>query len=111
MSAMVKSNKSRVPQGLSNSLKPTKSEGIPYRQFFETIYKAMPVELGVMISSVPRGGLQVAQPQRVPEGFLKGYSREFHAEDRLSWQAILKGQPVTGTQAISGYENSKYRAF
>ena len=35
-------------------------------------------------------GLQVAQPSNVPEALLKSYSKGFHTEDRISWQAILR---------------------
>src|SRR3954467_6798889 len=100
MTTMVKAKQSRVPQGLSSALKFTKGEGIPYRQFFEALFRAIPMELAVVVSSLPRGGLQVVQPQRVPEGFAKGYTKEFNSEDRATWQAIIKRQAVSGQMAF-----------
>ncbi len=43
---------------------------------------------------MPRGGLQVAQPARLPAGLLKSYAQGAHAEDRLSWQSILRSKPA-----------------
>ena len=54
----------------------------------------MPGAVAMVITTLPRGSLQIAQPARLPEGLLKEYSREFHLEDRLTWQAILNGEPV-----------------
>jgi len=49
---------------------------------------------GLVLSTLPRGGLQVAQPANASESIVKAYAEGLHASDRLTWQAILKGQPV-----------------
>jgi AraC-like DNA-binding protein len=91
-------------------IKSTKGESLPYRQIFDAIAKAIPSAQVLMVSSLPRGGLQIVQPSNCPELLVKGYNRELHAEDRLTWQAILKGKPVKGVQAwgSGGYEASRY---
>lgn len=47
-----------------------------------------------MITSLPRGGLHITQPLNVSETVMRSYGEGLHAEDRLSWQAILGGEPV-----------------
>ncbi len=69
-------------------------DALPYKQAFELVENAMPVAQVVLVTTMPRGSLQIAQPARLPELFLKSYAREFHLEDRLTWQSILSGQPV-----------------
>ncbi|HWE04615.1 MAG TPA: AraC family transcriptional regulator [Tepidisphaeraceae bacterium] len=64
------------------------------RTLLENLKKSVPFSGGLLISVVPRGGLQIAQPAHVPEALLKSYSRGFDMEDRLSWQTIFKGKPL-----------------
>src|SRR5205823_6800020 len=49
---------------------------------------------GLVVTSLPRGGLQIVQPAHVPESVVKDYSRGLHAEDRPVWRAILEREPV-----------------
>src|SRR5688500_16820440 len=95
---------------LASLLKAGKGESLPYRQLFDAIVKAIPCAQVVMVSSLPRGGLQIVQPSNCPEILVKGYNRELHTEDRLTWQTILKGKPVKGSVAWSNgaYESSRY---
>jgi AraC-like DNA-binding protein len=83
---------------------------LPYRQIFDAVAKAIPCAQVLMVSSLPRGGLQIVQPSNCPEILVKGYNRELHTEDRLTWQAIQKGVPVKGTTAwnAADYESSRY---
>lgn len=48
-----------------------------------------------MLTSLPRGTLQIAQPARVPELLLKGYARAAYAHDRLSWRAMFEQRVVS----------------
>jgi AraC-like DNA-binding protein len=95
---------------LASLLKAGKGESLPYRQLFDAIVKAIPCAQVVMVSSLPRGGLQIVQPPHCPEVLVKGYNRELHTEDKLTWTAIQKGKPVKGTQAWGGgvYESSRF---
>ena len=61
---------------------------------FEAIRKAVPTTAGLVISTLPRGNIQIVQPMNVSDGLLKAYSRGFHAEDTLSWQAIARNKPL-----------------
>jgi len=95
---------------LASLLKAGKGESLPYRQLFDAIVKAIPCAQVVMVSSLPRGGLQIVQPPHCPEVLVKGYNRELHTEDKLTWTAIQKGKPLKGTHAwgTGAYEGSRY---
>jgi AraC-like DNA-binding protein len=60
----------------------------------DSLKKAVPFTRGLVLTTVPRGGLQLAQPSNAPEALLKSYAKGFHTEDRLSWQAIVKRKAV-----------------
>ncbi|HEY1686801.1 MAG TPA: AraC family transcriptional regulator [Tepidisphaeraceae bacterium] len=102
---MSKSN-SRFSSSLNSLLKNNKSETFSYRQIFEWVGKYVPFEIGLIVSTMPRGGLQIVQPQRIPETMARLYSKQFHAEDKVTWQAILDQKAVTGKQ-VWGSEYSK----
>jgi AraC-like DNA-binding protein len=107
---MIKSNVAAASGEVSSLMKSSKGESLPYRQIFDAIAKAIPSAQVLMVSSLPRGGLQIVQPSNCPEILVKGYNRELHSEDRLTWQAIVKGKPVKGTTAwgSGAYEGSRY---
>jgi AraC-like DNA-binding protein len=107
---MTKSNLAPNSAEIGSLLKSAKGESLPYRQIFDAIAKAIPCAQVVTVSCLPRGGLQIVQPSNCPEILIKGYNRDLHTEDRLSWQAILKGKPVKGSVAwASGaYEGSRF---
>ena len=72
-------------------------ESQPFKQALDVIEKAVPATVAVIVSTLPRGSLQIVQPPKLPEGLLKGYSREFHLDDRLTWQAILEDNTVVAS--------------
>lgn len=74
-----------------------KHDGVPYRQLLEGLGKQVPFTEGIVTTTLPRGSLQIVQPARVPEALLKEYAREYHLHDKLTWQAILRQQPVTAS--------------
>ncbi len=63
-----------------------------------------------MISSVPRGRLQIVQPQKVSDSLVRAYDREFHTEDLASWTAITDQQAVR-TARGSRYAQDFLREF
>jgi AraC-like DNA-binding protein len=62
----------------------------------ELLKKQLPFAQGLVVSSLPRGELQVVQPSQVSESLIKAYSNGFHTEDFASWQAILRQKVVRG---------------
>ena len=80
------------------------------RQVFDLIQQLVPFSQGLIISTMPRGSVHVVQPPRVPETLLKSYFRDQHAEDRVAWNAILRGQTTRGSEQWSAadFANSPY---
>src|SRR3954464_6752651 len=107
---MTKSNVASNSSEIGSLIKSVKGESLPYRQIFDSIAKAIPCAQVVMVSTLPRGGLQIVQPSNCPEILVKGYNRELHTEDGMIGRAIRKGKPVKGTTAwgSGGYEGSRY---
>jgi AraC-like DNA-binding protein len=70
----------------------------------------LPFTEALVISSLPRGSLQILQPPRLSEGLLKLYAREMHACDRLTWQTVSRGQAVRANESWSPgeFENSRF---
>jgi AraC-like DNA-binding protein len=66
--------------------------------------KVVPSAAGLIVSTLPRGDLQVVQPSNVSDGLLKAYARGFHTEDALTWQAIARHQPLRARDVWSEAE-------
>jgi hypothetical protein len=64
------------------------------RQVFDFLHQLVPFTQGLIISTLPRGSVHIVQPGRCPETLLKAYYRDLHKEDRLAWNAILRGQTL-----------------
>ena len=73
---------------------------LPLKHAVELIEKAVPAAQVAIITTLPRGSLQIIQPPRIPEPLLKGYIREYHLEDRLTWQTILGGKAITAASIL-----------
>jgi AraC-like DNA-binding protein len=63
------------------------------RQLLEQVRKAVPSTQGLIVTTVPRGGLQVMQPSSISDSLVKAYVTTLHMEDRLTWQTVLKHKP------------------
>ncbi len=62
-----------------------------FRQAFEHLAQAVGFTEGVVITTLPRGTLQITQPINVSESLSKPYARQYHAEDRPTWHVIATG--------------------
>jgi AraC-like DNA-binding protein len=85
-------------------LKTVRGETVNYAALFDQIRSMVEMAEGVIVTTLPRGGLQIAQPQQVSESLLRSYVREFHASDRPSWTSIAKQQPVRALDCWSAAE-------
>ena len=45
----------------------------------------------VLLTTMPRGGLQVCRSLRTNETIVRRYAAETHADDRVAWQALQRG--------------------
>ena len=86
--------------------KTARNEGQQYKQIADVLQDAVGGAVSVIVTTLPRGSLQIAQPAKVSESLLKGYQRELHLEDRLTWQAIMTGKPVTSADVFD--DNARY---
>src|SRR5690349_20817565 len=77
----------------------SRTDAVPFRQMFDALQKNVPFAEGLVITTLPRGSLQIAQPPKLPEALMKDYAREFHLHDRLTWRAILSGKPIAAAEA------------
>jgi AraC-like DNA-binding protein len=100
----------RESRDLNSLLKSAKGEALPYRLIFDAISHVIPFTEALIVTSLPRGGLQIAQPQRLPDSLVKAYSKEFHLMDRPTWQAIAKHRAVRARECwpAGEYETSRY---
>jgi AraC-like DNA-binding protein len=99
---MVRKAPNAAGQGLLEFTQSARGETFPFRQFFDLLREAVDHGQGFLVSSLPRGGLQIVQPPRLPELLIRAYGREFHAYDRAAWGAIVQGKPVARDERGSG---------
>ena len=99
-----------TPPDKSNSNSGNKADLQAYRHFSESLQEEIPCGQVILLSTLPRGGLQIVQPQRVSELFLKSYGREWQSEDDAVWQAIATGKPVKG-KSSSKYVSTFLKSF
>jgi AraC-like DNA-binding protein len=93
-----------------------KGDSAIHRQFGEHLAREISSSEVLLMSTLPRGGLQILQPSKVPEAFLKAYARQWQTEDDAAWRAITTGMPVRGdvgaryTEMFLGSFDYKYVA-
>ncbi len=82
------------------------------RQILESLEKSISGAVTWVISSFPRGSTQIIQPAKVPQSLLKAYVKDFHVDDRATWQAISQHKPLDEKGAWDGFhggfEQSRY---
>jgi AraC-like DNA-binding protein len=72
----------------------TSREQVSARQLLDALRKVAPFSQGILVTTMPRGGLQIAQPAHLPESIVKTYNRGLHADDRAVWRAMTEQEPV-----------------
>ena len=104
---MSKLKPSKPSADLKGTLKLNRPEAIGYRQIFEMIGQRMPIAEGLVVTTLPRGSLQIAQPAKLPEPLLKAYAKGLHAEDKLTWATILQNKAVSEGE-VAGFGEGRY---
>ena len=89
---------------------PPRGDGAAYRQLVDAVAKDLINTNVVLLSTVPRGGLQPLQPVKLADTLVKPYVREWQAEDESSWKAIATGKTVKAA-ASSRYVEGFLRPF
>src|SRR5438045_1505971 len=88
------------------------SSSLSQRQIIENLAKAVPSTECWAVSTLPRGGAQVAQPGKVNESLTRAYARDFHTEDAATWAIAASGSRKSGRAADlwpnGSFEDSRY---
>jgi AraC-like DNA-binding protein len=71
-------------------------ESYSFREFVDRLSREIPAAEVLLSTTLPRGGLQVVQPQKISENFVKLYIREWQAQDDATWKALATGEPAAG---------------
>jgi AraC-like DNA-binding protein len=95
---------------LSNANGRSAGEGVSFLQLSDAWARKVPLTNCLLLSTLPRGGIQIVQPQRVSETISKPYAREFSLEDRPTWRALVDGGVVTTTDVWTdgSFETSRF---
>lgn len=80
----------------------------PMKDQFDNILNELAAQAAWIVSSMPRGGLQIILPGRLGDSIVQPYARDYHADDGLSWGAIREDRPVRLTE-LPG--NPRYLQF
>jgi AraC-like DNA-binding protein len=92
---MSKSHSVREATDLKSSSSPRR-ETTGYDRLCDEVSRKLSCT-AVVTTSLPRGGLQIAEPQGVSESLVKNYTREFQSYDRAAWRTIVSPKAVRGT--------------
>lgn len=80
-----------------------------HRQIFDNLSKVVRYSEAWLVTTMPRGGLQIVQPSHLGERWVKPYSLEFHVHDAAAWRAIIEDRPVRGDEVWpEGIEQSRF---
>ena len=88
----------RRPTELVAPAKAGRAESSALKQAMELLEKSFPAVHAVIVTTFPRGTLQLAQPAKLASDFLRDYVRQGHLDDSLTWRAILTGKAVTASE-------------
>jgi AraC-like DNA-binding protein len=108
---MMKTAPMHDTESVSAYLQEVSGESLPFRQIFDKLQTQLPFAEALVISSLPRGGLHIVQPPRLPDALTRVYARDLHTYDRLTWRAIAKGQAVRARDAWSQGEMEEDRFY
>ncbi len=84
----------------------TKKDTAGTRRILELIRKVAAFEHGLVVSTLPRGGVKLLQPANLPADLSKAYDRYAHGHDLAAWSAILKGVVVRGSDCGTEQERT-----
>src|SRR5215218_5761290 len=95
---------------LENQPGTASGEAVNYRQLLEQLNQHLPFAEAAVVTSLPRGSLQVAHPRNIADALLKSYLKEYNLHDRPAWEAIMRKQAVAAEQCWpqGRFETSPY---
>jgi AraC-like DNA-binding protein len=83
---------------------------VAYRQLFDSLIRTLRCTDAWIMTTMPRGALQIVQPSDLREDLLKSYARQFHAEDLLTWKSLLENRALSADASwgAGGFQASAY---
>lgn len=84
----------RQNQENSNVLKSTRGEAVAVRSAFENLRSDLPIAEALLLTTLPRGELQIMHAMVSGEAVAKHYHRRAHTQDGLAWAALQKNAAV-----------------
>jgi AraC-like DNA-binding protein len=94
-----------------HTAKGPRSDAPVFRTTLEEIRRELPYTEALVITTFPRGSLQIAQPPTINEALLKAYTKDFHLEDRLTWQVMVKQEVLRLGEAWHDQNLASIRFF
>lgn len=82
---------------------------VSYEALFEQFASVVPFSFAVVVTTLPRGGLQLTQAYRAPDGWVRSYARTGHRHDRVSLHAISRRKAFRADDAFgSNWQSSSF---
>ena len=75
-------------------LKSTRGEAVAVRSAFENLRSDLPLAEALLLTTLPRGELQIMHAMVSGEAVAKHYHRRAHTQDGLAWSALQKNAAV-----------------
>jgi AraC-like DNA-binding protein len=87
---------------VENSVRAVRGDAVPFPHMLDSLKKTVPFSSAIVVSALPRTGLQVVQSVSADELLLRDYRNTLHPKDRLAWQAILEQRALRISQLSGG---------
>lgn len=90
-----------VPETPINGVSASDNPPSRFRAFASAIQERLHVDEVILLTTLPRGGLQVCRRLQIHEGLIRRYVNELHPHDAVAWGAILTGH-LAGSASPGG---------
>jgi AraC-like DNA-binding protein len=83
---------------------------VAYKHFFDGLAKVVSFNEAWIVSTMPRGGLQIVQPANLGDHWIKSYGHEYHLHDAATWRAIIENHALGGDDCFpdGGLKEAEY---
>lgn len=71
-----------------------RSDTSPFKRIFDRVESSLPHARSLIVTTFPRGELQLATSSRGVDALARAYMKEQHRNDPMTWAAILRGSAV-----------------
>lgn len=71
---------------------------LAWREALQTLHRSVEFAQAAVLSTVPRGGVQVIAPDHADETIVRALSRNADHLDRLTWHVLVGGKPAVASE-------------